>query len=537
MNQIKRFHDKLYSVKEKAVQDTYILKCCHAEKPKKNDKNKRRNNSVSINYKIPDEKGNLIRVCKNAFLGITGLSRFRIERIVKNFLINHDVPKERRGGDRIGDKNKQKKDEIKKFIESLRCVESHYCRSKTAERLYLPCELNFKKLYSMYEERVAFSLCVKLSYFRHFVNVFYNIAFGSPQKDVCSTCLRVPELVRAAADQSEKQRIMTEQRVHKLKAKAFFKLLQEEKPEIETFSFDCQKNLALPKLPDQACYFSQQLNYYNFTIVNGSSGGKLDKAHVFSYLWLETDAPKDSNSIASAVYHFLQRFQFGESIEIVRLFADGCGGQNKNGTMMAMLSSWLLKDAPKTINTIEMLFPIVGHSFMPPDRVFGLVEKTLRKKSEIINPEEYDEVIGTWSTIRKIDDWSIQDWKTESKSHLKPPGAWHFQFNKSKRFILKRSGKDNVVIRGEPNYLTDVGEAKGICKKGKKISLLSPKNIAYGRTLKGDKSSIGKLLSTHYGSLWKEKPELSLYKRFFESTSSEELTQRDENTPDERDFD
>lgn len=94
-----------------------------------------------------------------------------------------------------------------------------------------------------------------------------------------------------------------------------------------------------------------------------------------------------------------------------------------------------------------------------------------------------------------------------------------------------------MVILGEPNYLTDVGEAKGICKKGKKISLLSPKNIAYGRTLKGDKSSIGKLLSTHYGSLWKEKPQLSLYKRFFESTSSEELTQRDENTPDERDFD
>nr|CAI5859692.1 unnamed protein product [Callosobruchus analis]CAI5861800.1 unnamed protein product [Callosobruchus analis] len=384
---------------------------------------------------------------------------------------NSEVPKERRGGDRIGDGNKEKKNEIKKFIESLSCVESHYCRSKSSERLYLPCELNFKKLYSMYENQVSSELCVKLSYFRRYVNTYYNIAFGSPQKDVCSTCLKVPELLKAAADQNEKH---------------------------------------------------QQLNYYNFTVVNGRSGGKLDSSRVFSYLWLETDAPKDSNSIASAVYHCLKNFHFKGSIQTVRLFADGCGGQNKNGTMMAMLSSWLLNDAPKTLNSIEIVFPIVGHSFMPPDRVFGLVEKSLKKKSMIINPEEYDEVIGTWSTIRKIDEWCILDWRNESKSHLKPPGSWHFQFNKAKRFILTRSSKANILVRGEPNYVTDIGEGKGICKKGKKNSLLSPSTIPFGRQLKGDKSSIDRLLCSHYGPSWKNNPELSLYKRFFDSICPED---------------
>nr|CAI5836592.1 unnamed protein product [Callosobruchus analis] len=338
----------------------------------------------------------------------------------------------------------------------------------------------------MYENQVSSELCVKLSYFRRYVNTYYNIAFGSPQKDVCSTCLKVPELLKAAADQNEKQRIITEQRVHKLKAKAFYKLLQESGADIEVFSFDCQKNLALPKLPDQACYFSQQLNYYNFTVVNGRSGGKLDSSRVFSYLWLETDAPKDSNSIASAVYHCLKNFHFKGSIQTVRLFADGCGGQNKNGTMMAMLSSWLLNDAPKS----------------------------LKKKSMIINPEEYDEVIGTWSTIRKIDEWCILDWRNESKSHLKPPGSWHFQFNKAKRFILTRSSKANILVRGEPNYVTDIGEGKGICKKGKKNSLLSPSTIPFGRQLKGDKSSIDRLLCSHYGPSWKNNPELSCIRGF-----------------------
>nr|CAH7718162.1 unnamed protein product [Callosobruchus chinensis] len=249
---------------------------------------------------------------------------------------NSEVPKERRGGDRIGDGNKEKKNEIKKFIESLSCVESHYCRSKSSERLYLPCELNFKKLYSMYENQVSSELCVKLSYFRRYVNTYYNIAFGSPQKDVCSTCLKVPELLKAAADHNEKQRIITEQRVHKLKAKAFYKLLQESGADMKCSHLTVKK-LSVAQITRPSL---QQLNYYNFTVVNGRSGGKLDSSRVFSYLWLETDAPKDSNSIASAVYHCLKNFHFKGSIQTVRLFADGCGGQNKNGTMMAMLSSW-----------------------------------------------------------------------------------------------------------------------------------------------------------------------------------------------------
>ncbi|KAK9720045.1 hypothetical protein QE152_g22304 [Popillia japonica] len=258
---------------------------------------------------------------------------------------------------------------------------------------------------------------------------------------------------------------------------------------------------------------TQQLNYYHFAIVNGSSKGKLDPSHVFSYLWLETDAPKDSNAIASAVHHCLKNFRFTETTKIVRLFADGCGGQNKNVTMMAMLSSWLLQDAPKMIETVEFIFPIVGHSFMPPDRVFGVIEKQLRKKSVIVNPVEYDQIIENYATIRKIQAWNIFDWRTEATRVLKRPAAWHFQFNKMKRFIFNKSSKDNVLLRGEPHYFTDFGMAKGVCKKGNKISFLSPKSPPYGRQLKGDKSSINKLLVTHFGANWQLNSNLELYKK------------------------
>lgn len=47
---------------------------------------------------------------------------------------------------------------------------------------------------------------------------------------------------------------MIEKRIHKLRAQAFFKLLREKEGQMITFSFDCQKNLVLPKVPDQSCY-------------------------------------------------------------------------------------------------------------------------------------------------------------------------------------------------------------------------------------------------------------------------------------------
>lgn len=59
---------------------------------------------------------------------------------------------------------------------------------------------------------------------------------------------------------------MTENRIHKLRAKAYFDLLKEISDEMITFSFDYQKNHVLPKLPDQQAYYSCLIYMYNFTV-------------------------------------------------------------------------------------------------------------------------------------------------------------------------------------------------------------------------------------------------------------------------------
>ena len=111
-------------------------------------------------------------------------------------------------------------------------------------------------------------------------------------------------------------------------------------------SFDCQKNQVLPRVPDQSAYYSRQLYKYNLTVVVGGSRCTQTKNNVFIYDWNENEQRKGSNEVSSAVYHCLSNLHISETIKVLRIVSDGCGGQNKNTTMMGMLSFWFLRDAP-----------------------------------------------------------------------------------------------------------------------------------------------------------------------------------------------
>lgn len=51
---------------------------------------------------------------------------------------------------------------------------------------------------------------------------------------------------------------------------------------------------------------------------------------------------------------------------------------------MGMLSTWFLFLAPVHRESIEMVFPIVGHSFLPADRIFARIEKEMKKKMRLL---------------------------------------------------------------------------------------------------------------------------------------------------------
>ncbi|CAG4975815.1 unnamed protein product [Colias eurytheme] len=195
---------------------------------------------------------------------------------------------------------------------------------------------------------------VKKSYFRRIFNTTYNIGFGTPKTDVCSTCLELIEKIKIEADPVKKNTLMVEKRIHSLRAKAFFEKLREAQDDIKIISSDCQKNLPLPKLPDQSTYYSRQLYYYNLTMVEGTSKDPLTPRNVFAYYCTENEYNKDSNLISSALYHRLNVTD-KSGISHIRLVADGCGGQNKNCIVLGTCCKWLLEN--NTIKSIELVFP------------------------------------------------------------------------------------------------------------------------------------------------------------------------------------
>lgn len=422
------------------------------------------------------------------------------------------TPTETRGGPTKSPAFKIKRESVKRFLEDLKPLQSHYCRSKNIMRHYLGSDLTIQKLLTMFNVGKDDSQVVKYEFFRSiFVNE-YNIGFGSPATDCCSTCLRLEEQIKR--NSADKQQLQLELAVHKQRAEAFYNSLKEPIEGELFLSFDCQKNLVLPRVADQAAYYSRQAYMYNFTICRGHSKAKRSTENTYCYAWTENIHAKGSNEVGSAIYHCLSNIELGQ-VKVVRLFSDGCGGQNKNSTIIGMLAKWLHSVAPKTVEQIVLSFPIVGHSFLPPDRVFGVIEKKIRAKGIIVQPEEYIDIFKSVATTFNLgSDCPVYDWKATTKKAIKLPGAWHFAFQKSKRIVITRSNKGTPLIRGEPNYNFDVGEPKSILKKNGTYTQFKPVLIPVGSNkLKEAKlQDIQNLLKKHFGEEWEELEKLQFYR-------------------------
>lgn len=209
--------------------------------------------------------------------------------------------------------------------------------------------------------------------------------------------------------------------------------------------------------------------------------------------------------------------------------ADGCGGQNKNSILLCMLSKWLADNM--SVNKIEVIFPITGHSFMPPDRVFGNVEKVLKKHEIIIRPEDYIDIIGTNSTVTKMRDIPMLDFKSAAKDVLKPTAKWPFKISECKRFILKRSKiPGNVLIRGELHFNSDLSKAVNICKTGMKTNMISPSIVPLGAPVQRAKiKDVDALLKKHFGTEWETNEECQFYLNIMRSPVIQETENEEDN--------
>nr|CAH7760174.1 unnamed protein product [Callosobruchus chinensis] len=488
MRDIREFHANFYSNETKIEQDALLLKYIAISKPKRERCTKANSSrkGVAVQYyvKLVASKTFQLQVCQNTFLRILHVSNDRVQIIARNHILTGKLPVEKRGGDTRAAFYEDRRKSVKSFIEKLKGNESHYCRSKNIQRQYLSSDLNISKLYRMYNESVQGNLKVKKTFFREIFLRDYNIGFGSPVTDACSKCIELSEIIKAEKDEQKKVMLMMEKRIHTLRSQAFFSYLKEESPGLLTLSFDCQKNLVNPKVPDQAAYYSRQLYTYNFTIVIGSSKSRLTLDNVFIYTWMEHKFAKGSNQICSAVFNLLSETDISQ-YSVIRLCADGCGGQNRNSTMIGMCSHFLNNVAPPNIKKIELIFPIPA----------------------------YNDIFKIHGTLKILGrDCAVKDYKLETEKYFKSVGSWHFKCSETKRFILTKNVKSNVVLRSETFYNSEIATPRSILKKGKKLSNFDPVDIPKGVALKPDKLlDIRKLLVKHFGNHWFKRDDVVFY--------------------------
>ncbi len=346
------------------------MKFMIAYSPVRKTKNPNPNRSprVTSQYLIRKVDGTMVDVCAVAFSGLTGFSRCccrctfskfcylsyfmftflfitawrRLNLLSKHFYDTGEAKPERRGGSRQTPQQREITKSVIAFIKRQKVVKSHYGAAKSY-RQYLSHDLNISKLYRMWiaERRAQNQPISKKTKFDNVFYEYFNLSFGQPKIDVCSTCkLLTAQTTQGTPDEREEAEVSLKR--HNLKWKKFYKLLEESRKDRSTLAIvlDLQQTMPLPRTNVSEAFYKRQLWLYNLGIVVHDRSKEQKPKNVYLYLWLESEAGRGSNEITSCLRNFLHSIRnrarkYG--YRHLHIFSDSCGGQNKNQAMIACL--------------------------------------------------------------------------------------------------------------------------------------------------------------------------------------------------------
>ena len=205
---------------------------------------------------------------------------------------------------------------------------------------------------------------------------------------------------------------------------------------------DFQKNLPCPNITTNDVYYRRQLNFVSFNI------HILSNNQAVFYTYDESVAKKGANEECSMFNHFVYNILSPEVTEIA-IFCDSCAGQNKNFTVIRFLHYLVTKKS--RFNTIKVIFPIRGHSYLECDRDMSIV----KQNSYIETPDDWREVLRNArvkpSPFEVIDcgiDFDFQNW-TEYLSSIYPAKC---PFATRPIRMLKISVENKPLIYHKPSY-------------------------------------------------------------------------------------
>ena len=374
----------------------YLFKSITPVKPKFQRTDATLHRTMSFHYHVV-VNGQTVHICKRAFAKLHQISDSKIFHLTQQLKDGASAPRPSQRGKHTHRPNRLSPEDchyVTEHISMFPAESSHYSRSKNSARSYLSSTLSIGKMYSLYinwckeKEIVPVS---KHAYNDIFVTKF-NLGFGSPRSDTCSTC-------DVGTDKEHMER-----------AEKAFEMQRNDRQLANTDSsvvyltFDLQKSLPLPKLSTGLAFYLRQLWLYNFGI-HWIDAGK-NRAHF--NIWTENQAGRGSEEIGSSLLAFIEDTRIGSSPTPCQLitWCDNCSGQNKN---FIILCVWQYLIATKNFSAIEQKFPETGHTFLDSDRDFAHIEKKVRKEQNIYTVDQYSQIFIESQTKNKPRVTRMQD--------------------------------------------------------------------------------------------------------------------------------
>lgn len=179
------------------------------------------------------------------------------------------------------------------------------------------------------------------------------------------------------------KQVKRELELHHRRAEAAQKSLKDEVEHAKSrdtyiLSFDLQQALPVPDLTTGPAFHLRKAWVYNLGIHDCVK----DKG--FMYMWSEDIANRGSDEISSIIYKHIK--DCGPFPRHLIVYTDNCGGQNKNWVLMSL---WRQLVAEGLFDSVEHRFLVVGHTHLPSDRDFAIIEKYKKKMKSAYDPQDW----------------------------------------------------------------------------------------------------------------------------------------------------
>lgn len=449
LNYIHSLFNKFYTLDYNG-QSAFLAGCIKIREPLR----RRADRSDATSQKLAafDYNINGKPICLKTLINTFSISLKRVRVLQEKLKMGDLIPQDNRGKhlNRPHAVNNNVRQKVIEHIASFPTIENHYSRKDSLKKC-LSMDLSVKKMHRIFLEKYPECGQTTYSEYRKIFNSNFKLRFGTPRSDTCKQCDLFYGQLIVASSEDERKKIQQDSVTHHMKADAAYKYLNEDsknKNQI-TISVDLQQVLFTPMLTHSDIYYQRQYSSYNLAVNNMTE----NVSNMF--LWHEVIAKRGSKEVASCLLKYVTNtFNVLAPTKERRLivWSDRCVGQNNNKFILT-LYHYLIRS--RYFSEIHQKFMITGHSFLPCDRDFALIERQ-RRKSKALVPEDWKYVISSSKitspfTITEMKQEDFKDIETLTQKLMVK--STKFQITKYVWFKLSQDDLTSVYARDSHNVI------------------------------------------------------------------------------------